>query len=241
MKLPRFEGPLDLLLFLVARKEYDILDLPMAEITDSYLAVVEAMGVENLEEAGDYLVMAATLIAIKAKLMLPRPEVEEMEEVEDPRRELIERLLLYQKTKEEAERFGHHEADMLERWETGRSPVPDSARPEPTEYLFPMTIYDLTCAIEDVLRRKESRLFHQVRLHKVSLEERMRWVFALIERLGRFGLLKQLDRDLERMVFIVTFLAVLELAKRQQVRVEQNETFSEIFLSRAHVPELQAA
>ena len=241
VKLPRFEGPLDLLLFLVARKEYDISDLPMAEITDSYLAVVEAMGVENLEDAGDYLVMAATLIAIKAKMMLPRHEDQESEEIEDPRRELAERLLLYQKTKEEAERFCQWETAMVERWEIGQPPVSSAAEPEPSEFLFPMTIYDLTCAIEDIFRRKENRKFHRVQLHKISLEERIRWVVALVERLGRFGLFKHLSPEQERMIWIVTLLAVLELTKRQQLHVEQNEPFSEVFISRAHVPELQAA
>lgn len=241
VKLPRFEGPLDLLLFLVARKEYDITDLPMAEITDSYLAVVDAMGVENLEDAGDYLLMAATLIAIKVKMMLPQPPAEESEEIEDPRRELAERLLLYQKTKDEAENFAHREATMIERWEVGHSPVPPSAEPEPSELLFPMSVYDLTRAIEDILKRKEAKLVHQVRLHKISLEERMRWIFDLLKRFERIGLFKHLGQDTERMIWVVTLLAILEMAKRQQLRVEQNEPFSEIFLSRAEVPELVAA
>lgn len=241
VKLPRFEGPLDLLLFLVARKEYDISDLPMAEITDSYLAVVEAMGVENLEDAGDYLVMAATLIAIKAKMMLPRHEEQDGEEIEDPRRELADRLLLYQRTKEEAERFAQRETEMIERWEIGRPPISPAAEPEPSEFLFPMTVYDLTCAIEDIIRRKENRKFHRVQLHKISLDERIRWVIGLVERLGRFGLLKHLSPEQERMIWIVTLLAILELTKRQQLHVEQNELFSEVYISRAHVPEMQAA
>jgi segregation and condensation protein A len=245
VKLPRFEGPMDLLLFLVARQEYDILDLPMAEITESYWAVIDSIGVENLEDAGDFLVMAATLIAIKAKMMLPRPPQTDEEEVEDPRRELAQRLLLYQKAKEEAERLAHREENMMSRWQAGKPPVPLSAEPLPDELLVPMTLYDLTRAIEGILNRREVRRFHQVRLDRVSLDERMRWVLELIKRLERYGLLRQLQTESERMIWVVTFLAVLELTKRQQIHVEQNELFSEIFVSEALIqepePELEAA
>jgi len=240
VKLPRFEGPLDLLLFLVSRQEYDIMDLPMAEITESYLAVIDSIGVENLEDAGEYLVMAATLIAIKAKMMLPRPPAAD-EEVEDPRRDLAQRLLLYQKTREEAARFADREAGMLERWEIGRSAVPPAAQPAPDEVLVPMTLYDLARALEAVLERGEERRFHQVQLDRVTIEDRMRWVLDMLRRLERFGLLRHLQDELERVIWIVTFLAVLELAKRQQLHVEQNESFSEIYLSPARVPEYQAA
>jgi segregation and condensation protein A len=241
VKLPRFEGPLDLLLFLVSRQEYDIGDLPMAEITESYLGVIDTIGVENLEDAGEYLLMAATLLSIKAKMMLPRPPQLGEEEIEDPRRELANRLLLYQKVKEEAARFGRLEDGMLERWEIGYTPVPAAAQAGADELLVPMTIYDLTRALEDILRNRESRTFHQVKLHKVSLDERMRWVVELVEQMERFGLLNLLQTERERMIWVVTLLAILELAKRQRIHVDQNEAFAEIYVSRALVPEVEAA
>jgi segregation and condensation protein A len=242
VKLPCFEGPLDLLLFLVSRQEYDIMDLPMAEITESYLAVMDSIGGENLEDAGEYLLMAATLLAIKAKMMLPRPELEESaEEIEDPRRELAQRLLLYQKAREEAERLSRYENVMLERWELGRPAKPAAAEPSPEELLLPMTLYDLTRALEDILARHEDRAAHQVQLDKISLEQRIQWVLDLLQRLERFGLLKLLQTERERMVWVVTILAVLELAKRQKLRLMQNKQFAEIHVSRATVPELQAA
>jgi segregation and condensation protein A len=242
VKLPHFEGPLDLLLFLVSRQEYDIMDLPMAEITESYLAVMDSIGQENLEDAGEYLLMAATLLAIKAKMMLPRPQFEvSAEEIEDPRRELAQRLLLYQKAKEEAERLGHYENVMLERWELGHPAKPAAAEPTPEEFLLPMTLYDLTRALEDILARHEGRAAHQVHLDRISLEQRIQWVLDLLQRIERFGLLKQLHTERERMVWVVTILAVLELAKRQKLRLAQNKQFAEIHVSRATVPELQAA
>ncbi|MBI5059117.1 segregation/condensation protein A [candidate division KSB1 bacterium] len=241
VKLPRFEGPLDLLLFLVSRQEYDISDLPMAEITESYLGVVDAIGIEDLEDAGEYLLMAATLLSIKAKLLLPRPPQLGEEEVEDPRRELANRLLLYQKVKEEAARFGRREDEMLERWEIGYTPVPAAAEPSPDEMLVPMTIYDLSRAIEELLMNRESRTFHQVKLHRISLEERMRWVVDLVAELERFGLLHTMQTERERMIWVVTLLAILELAKRQRIHVDQNEAFAEIYVSGAQVPEVEAA
>jgi segregation and condensation protein A len=241
VKLPKFEGPLDLLLFLVTKQEYDIMDLPMAEIAESYLAVIDSIGVENLEDAGEFLLMAATLISIKAKMMLPRPATEEAQEVEDPRHQLAQRLLLYQKTKEEAAELARREAEMAERTEMGRSPVPPMPEPEPDELLLPMTLYDLTRAIEDIMKRKENRRFHQVRLDKVSLDERIRWVLNLLQESSRFGFLRELQSELDRMIWVVTFLAILEMAKRQRLKVDQNEPFSEIFIIRAEVPELQAA
>jgi segregation and condensation protein A len=243
VRLPKFEGPLDLLLFLVTKQEYDIMDLPMAEITESYLAVIDTIGVENLEDAGEFLLMAATLIAIKAKMMLPRPAVETVEEVTDPRHELAQRLLLYQKTKEEATDLARREAEMAERWEMGHPAVPPSAAPAPEELLLPMTLYDLTRTIEEVIRRKDNKRVHQVRLDKVTLDERIRWVLELIKQFDRVGFVRSLSDEMERTIWVVSFLAVLELTKRQRLHVEQNELFSEIFLSRATVPEpeLQAA
>jgi len=242
VKLPCFEGPLDLLLFLVSRQEYDIMDLPMAEITESYLAVMDSIGGENLEDAGEYLLMAATLLAIKAKMMLPRPELEESaEEIEDPRRELAQRLLLYQKAREEAERLSRYENVMLERWELGRPAKPAAAEPSPEELLLPMTLYDLTRALEDILARRDDHAAHHVHLDKISLEQRIQWVLDLLQQLERFGLLKLLQTERERMVWVVTILAVLELAKRQKLRLMQNKQFAEIHVSRATVPELQAA
>jgi segregation and condensation protein A len=241
VKLPQFEGPLDLLLFLVARQEYDILDLPMAEITESYLEVIDSIGVENLEDAGEFVLMAATLLSVKAKMMLPRPKTDSEEEIEDPRRELAERLLLYQRVKEESLLFAEREAVMLERWEMVHAPLPSAARPSPDETLVPMSLYDLSRCFEEILRRKDERLVHQVKLYRVSLEARMRWVQELLSEYGRFGFVRVLQSELDRMLWVVSLLAILELAKRQLIRVEQNELFSEVYVSRATVPELEAA
>lgn len=241
VKLPRFEGPLDLLLFLVTRKEYDIMDLPMAEITESYLNVVESIGIDNLEDAGDYLLMAATLISIKARMLLPRSEEEESEEFEDPRKELVNRLLIYQSVKEEAERFAVLEDEMRERNELGRSPIPVDVEPAPFELLYPMTVYDLTRVMEELLSRPETEYTHQVELFRVTVEERIRWVLEILTRCDRFGLLKHLSGESDRIIWIASFLAILELSKRSKVCIEQNMPFSEVYIKRSESIELEAA
>jgi segregation and condensation protein A len=231
VKLPTFEGPLDLLLFLVTRKEYDIMDLPMAEITESYLAVIDSIGVDNLEDAGDYLLMAATLLSIKTKMMLPQPVGLEDDDIEDPRRELAQRLLLYAKVKEVAADLAELETDMIDRRTAGMIPVPADAAPTPDELLYPMTVYELTKAMEEILDRRNQRLFHEVSLITVTVEDRIRWIIDLLRKHDRFGLLEQLGDRTERIIWVVTLLALLEMAKQGRVNLQQNECFSEVYIS----------
>lgn len=243
VKLPRFEGPLDLLLFLVSKQEYDIMDLPMAEITESYLAVIDTIGIDNLEDAGDYLLMAATLLAIKVQMMLPRPKIEaiETEEGVDPRQELARRLLLYQKVKEEADNFSELEHKMFNRLDMTMNAVPPMPALPPEETLFPMTIYDLAKAIEDIQRRHGQITIHRVNLFRTSIQERMEWIKNLLNDLEQVELMRNLREEPNRIVWIVTLLAILDMAKMQYIHVDQNEPFTEIYITRAKKPEMQAA
>ncbi|MCB1061113.1 MAG: segregation/condensation protein A [Calditrichaeota bacterium] len=241
VKLPRFEGPLDLLLFLVTRKEYDILDLPMAEITESYLEALDSIGVDNLEDAGEYLLMAATLLSIKVRMLLPHTEAHEAIELDDPRRELVNRLQIYSRIKEAAEDLGKLEMDMYDRKPLAREAVSDETRPEGTELLFPISIYDLARAMEEILARRESKVFHEVKLLKVSVEERVQWVMTNLSRLERFALLEQLRSIPDRIVWVATLLALLELARQGKVKLDQNQPFEEIYVARPEAAEIQAA
>ncbi|MCC6476214.1 segregation/condensation protein A [bacterium] len=241
VKLPRFEGPLDLLLFLVTRKEYDILDLPMAEITETYLEALDDIGVENLEDAGDYLLMAATLLSIKAKMLLPQPPVTEEFEADDPRRDLAERLMIYARIKQASEDLGEFENRMLERRPLARMAVPESDRPVGEELLMPLSVYDLARTMEEILSRREAKIFHEVRMLKVSVDERIDWVMSLIARAKRFGLLENLRDVPDRIIWVATFLALLELAKRGIVWLDQNIPFAELYVSEPDSTEARAA
>lgn len=241
MKLPRFEGPLDLLLFLVTRKEYDILDLPMAEITESYLEALDSIGVDNLEDAGEYLLMAATLLSIKVKMLLPHTQAHEDLELDDPRRELVNRLQIYARIKEASEDLSELEANMYDRKALAREAVPQDFRPEGTELLMPLSVYDLARTMEEILARRENSVFHEVKLLKVTVEERIVWVLNSIKNLDRFGLIDQLRSIPDRIVWVATFLALLELARQGRIRVEQNEPFQEIYVARPLATDTQAA
>lgn len=241
VKLPRFEGPLDLLLFLVTRKEYDILDLPMAEITESYLEALDSIGVDNLEDAGEYLLMAATLLSIKVKMLLPHTEAHEAIELEDPRRELVNRLQIYSRIKDAAEDLGKLEMDMYDRKHLMREAVSDETRPEGTELLFPISIYELARTMEEILARRETKVFHEVKLLKVSIEERLEWVMTNLRSMERFGLLEQLRAVPDRIVWVATLLALLELARQGKIKLDQNSPFEEIYVARPEAAEIQAA
>ncbi len=241
VKLPRFEGPLDLLLFLVTRKEYDILDLPMAEITESYLGALDAIGVDNLEDAGDYLLMAATLLAIKTRMLLPHSEAHEELEMDDPRRELVNRLQIYARIKEASEDLGELEINMIDRKPLVREAVPQDARPDGLDLLMPLSVYDLARTMEEILARRETRVFHEVKLLKVSMEERIEWVLNNLRSVERFGLIEQLRLVPDRIVWVTTFLALLDLARQQRIRMEQNMPFEEIYVARPETADVQAA
>jgi segregation and condensation protein A len=242
VKLNRFEGPLDLLLFLVTKQELDILDLPIADITRQYLSVIETMGIGNLEEAGEYLVMSATLIAIKARMMLPRPEVTmEGEEIEDPRMELARRLLLYQEVKQAAETLAHREEEMKQRALRFLSALPEMEAPEPEDLLERVSLYDLSKAYDDVRRRFEQQSVHQVSLFKVTLEERIAWVLEQLQEKLRFPLGEALQLESTRLLWVISFLAILELARRREIVIDQNMPFSEIWICRASQSAVEAA
>lgn len=241
VKLPRFEGPLDLLLFLVTRKEYDILDLPMAEITSSYLEALDEIGVDNLEDAGEYLLMAATLLSIKTRMLLPHTETSEELDIDDPRRELANRLQIYARIKEAAEDLGELELNMFERRSLAREAVPDESRPEGLDLIMPLSVYELARTMEEILARREIRVFHDVKLLGVSVEERIRWVLGNLLNVSHFGLIDKLREVPDRIIWVTTFLALLDLARHNRVRLEQNQPFDEIYVFKPEAIDSQAA
>ncbi|MCB9357149.1 MAG: segregation/condensation protein A [Calditrichaeota bacterium] len=241
VKLPRFEGPLDLLLFLVTRKEYDILDLPMAEITESYLEALDNIGVDNLEDAGEYLLMAATLLSIKTRMMLPHTELHEELDIDDPRRELVNRLQIYARIKDAAADLAELELNMLDRKPLTHEAVPPESRPAGLELLMPLSVYDLARTMEEILARRETRVFHDVKLLKVTVEQRIEWVISQLTRETHFGLIEKLREVPERIVWVTTFLALLDLARQNKVKLEQNSPFDEIYVFRPEAIDSQAA
>ena len=221
--LEAFEGPLDLLLYLIKRQNLDILNIPIAEITRQYMVYVELMKVVHLDLAGEYLVMAAMLAEIKSRMLLPRP-VEEDSDEHDPRAELIRRLQEYERYKQAAE-----DIDELPR--SGRetfpcviaSPDRHSERPLPQ-----VELREILLAMADVVRRADMFAHHQVHREPLSIRERMS---QILERIGpdsfvEFTTLFTVEEG--RRGVVVSLMAVLELIKQSMIEMIQAEPFSPI-------------
>jgi len=225
VKLVRFEGPLDLLLHLIKRDEIDIYDIPIAHITQQYLNYIELMRSLDLDVAGEFLVMAATLMRIKAKMLLPLPAVGEEEEEGDPREELVQRLIEYRQYKEAAGTLKSREEDRRQLFERGMLPGADEAGPLP---LAPATLFDLLDALNRVMLRIPEHTVYDVRAEVYDVEEKMSLIARTVAELGAISFTTLMQACRARAEVIVTFIALLELVKLGQVGVTQAEPFGDI-------------
>ncbi len=225
--LEAFEGPLDLLLYLIRRQNLDVLDIPVAEITRQYVQYVELMKELRLDLAAEYLVMAAILTEIKSRLLLPRPV--ETEEEEDPRAELVRRLQEYERFKQAAQ-----ELDALPRVgrdiHPARAQVPEVARPRP---LPKVSLQELLAAFQEVLSRAERFTHHRVEREALSVRERMSQVLAGVQTGGFVEFTRLFDEREGRMGVVVTLLAVLELIRESLLELVQAEPFGPIHVKAA--------
>ena len=230
--LDAFEGPLDLLLYLIKRQNLDILEIPVAAITDQYITYVELMTELRLELAAEYLVMAAMLAEIKSRMLLPRPAADEAEE-EDPRAELIRRLQEYERFKNAAQ-----DIDALPRLDRDHFPSHAQVPPGHSRRLPPtVDLREVLLALREVLARADLYTSHRVERESLSLRERMSLV---LERLasGEFTPFTDLfPYDEGRAGVVVTFLAILELARGASLELVQAESFAPIHVRLRLVPE----
>lgn len=229
VKLEIFEGPLDLLLHLIKKDEIDIYDIPISGITNQYLKYIEFMKLLDLSIAGEFLVMAATLMHIKSKMLLPQPEIEEEIDEEDPRAELVRRLLEYKKFKEAANEL--HNRNLRQKDYYARGVTVDVDKDGEEEY-FEASIFDLITAFNKVMKEIPKTLFHEVIKDEFTVEEKMHDIFhMLVERLSvSFNELFKKARN--KTEVITTFLAILELIRLKEITVKQNKTFGDITIER---------
>jgi segregation and condensation protein A len=231
-KLPRFEGPLDLLLHLIKRDEVDIHDIPIAHITKQYLQYIELMRMLDLEVAGEFLVMAATLMRIKAKMLLPLPSTADEEEEGDPREELVQRLMEYRLYKEAAVGLGESEVVRRALHERGNPPTEDDAGPLP---LAPATLFDLLGALQRVMSRRTEQPVYSVETEGYDIEEMMSLLARTVAEEGQLRFSEVMLRARARMEIIVSFMALLELIKLGTVTCVQEANFADILI----LPRLQ--
>ena len=223
--LEAFEGPLDLLLYLIRRQNLDILDIPIAEITRQYMKYIELMKEMRLELAAEYLVMAAMLAEIKSRMLLPRPEHAEEEE-EDPRAELIRRLQEYERYKQAAD-----DLDALPR--TGRDVFEVSATPPKFDVVKPqpsVELKEVLLALKDVLVRADMFAHHQIQREALSVRERMSNILAVVKATAFTEFTQLFTVEEGRMGVVVTFLAILELIKENLLELVQTEPFAPIYV-----------
>lgn len=223
--LDAFEGPLDLLLYLIRAQNIDILDIPIAEVTRQYVEYVELMKSVRLELAADYLVMAAMLAEIKSRMLLPRQQTADAQE-EDPRAELVRRLQEYERIKQAAE-----DIDQLP--QLGREVFPVLVEiPEFSKTQDPpgVSMDELLAAMRDVLQRCKLRSHHQIKLEPISIRERMSDILQSLQP-GKALLFTDCFRLTEgRLGVVATFIAMLELLKQSLLVIVQSELFGPIYL-----------
>ena len=229
VRLELFEGPLDLLLHLIKKNEVDVRELPVAQITEQYLAYLDLLRDLNLDIAGEYLVMAATLTLIKSRMLLPSPEPEEGEEA-DPRADLVRQLLEYQRYREAAESLG--DRPLLRRDTFTREPSLEGLPPEPEGApRIKVTLWELMEAFRVVLKRAEPDPVHQVAGEAVSLRARIDTLLSTLGVARRVTFDSLFGEQPTRGYVIVTFLAVLELMKQHVVEALQEEIMGPIMIT----------
>lgn len=227
-----FEGPLDLLVYLVQRNEVDIWDIPIALITEQFLAYLQGMSPERLESAGEFLLMAATLLRIKSQMLLPRPQLEDDEEIEDPRRELVLKILEYQQFREIAEELRDRESAGrlvfprgLQEWGDELEREPGPGMPEPEDRV---SLGDLLRSFTRLIDEARRDRVHHLEPLTVTIEEKVNFVRERLRREGQTSFRDLFVAGEPRSHWIVTFVALLEMVREGEVRLRQGEMFGEI-------------
>lgn len=226
--LEAFEGPLDLLLYLIRKSNVDILDIPMAPLTSQYLAYVEAMRQHNLELAADYLLMAAMLLEIKSRMLLPRPPRQDDDEHLDPRAELVRRLVEYEQMKLAGARL-----DVLPRAERDFEWVNVFVSEIRIERLPALSLHDLQLAWLTIMKKARLTQHHRVDREELSVREHMIAILRKLEGRAFVAFESLFEPMLGPAGMVVSFLAVLELVKERLVKVSQNEAFAPIYVKLA--------
>lgn len=226
VKIPAFEGPLDLLLHLIKKSEINIYDIPISLITRQYLDYLSLMKSLNLAVAGEFLVMAATLIHIKSKTLLPLSETDEEEEEEDPRTSLVFRLLEYQRFKDAASGLESREQEWRDVFYRPASSGADG--PSDEINLVDLSLFDLLEALRGVMERAPEKKGLEIVVDELSVQDRMGAILDGLEDVESLTFTSLFDDDSTRLAMIVTFLALLELIRLKRVRIVQAELFGAI-------------
>ena len=230
IKLQVFEGPLDLLLHLIKQNQVDIYDIPIALITEQYVEYLELMTQLNLDFASEFLVMAATLIEIKSRMLLPvipDPEGQINQQTDDPREELVQRLLEYQKFKEAALALRKHEGHQAEVF----TRIEDDSTESEKDLFLDVSMFDLLEAFRRLLQEKAPEQIREITRDEILLTDKLNYILEQLEkRGGKLSFLSLTEGMNHKLELIVTFLALLELVHHRLIKLRQSRPFGQIWI-----------
>lgn len=234
IRLDIFEGPLDLLLYLVKKDHLNIYDIPIAEVTEQYMQYLNLMQLLDLNIAGEFLVMAATLMEIKSRMLLPPDETQALlQSEEDPRAELVKRLLEYEKFKEIANNLRERETEQQKVFKRSASLVDkEGLSKDNEEVYFEASIFDLIDAFSKALKEVPKELFYEVVKDEFTIEEKIHQILHLLLVRSSISISELFNRAKDKMEIIVIFLAILELIRLKEIVAYQKGLFQEILISR---------
>lgn len=230
IKLDQFEGPLDLLLFFIKRDELNIYDIPISRITSEFLEYVNLIKLMDLEVAGDFILMASTLMHIKVRMLLPR-EVDEKGEEIDPRADLIKALLEYKKYKEVAEDLNYLESNQRKLSFRGNFSHDEMVSPPEYDILLKnVSIFDLAKAFKKAIEGLKPQVVHEIKKINVSIDEQIKYVLDRIKEKGEIHFLSLVHGMKEKIRIVITFVALLELTKMERVGIKESPEFNDFVI-----------
>lgn len=229
IKLQTFEGPLDLLLYLIKKDELNIYDIPITQITDQYMKYLELMELLDLNIAGEFLVIAATLLYIKSKMLLPQDKKEELQEEEkDPRLDLVEKLLEYKRFKEAAEHLRNREKLRQDVFTRKINP----GEKDSSEVYFETSLFELISAFSKALKDIPKDIFYEVIKDEFTVDEKIHQILHILFERPKLRLSELFNKAKNNLEVVATFLAILELIKLKEIKIMQKGLFEEIQIIR---------
>jgi len=230
IKLDQFEGPLDLLLFFIKRDELNIYDIPISKITKEFLEYVNLIKLLDLEVAGDFILMASTLMHIKVRMLLPR-EVDEKGEEIDPRAELIQALLEYKRYKEMSEELSFFESNQRKINYRGNFSADEKESPPEFEVLLKnVTIFDIAKAFKKAIDNIKPEVFHEIKKTNITIDEQIAYIMDKLEKAAELSFLSLVEGMNEKIRIVITFVALLELTKMGMVGIKESPNFNDFLL-----------
>ncbi len=227
IKLNSFEGPLDLLLFFIKRDELDIYDIPISYITNEFLKYIELIKILDLEQAGDFILLASTLMHIKVRMLLPKEINEHGEEI-DPRAELVQQLLEYKRYKEMAEEFSYFETEQRKIFYRGNFNLDEKSAFDDTGLLLKnITVFDLARAFQKIMSNLKPEPVHQIKRVPVTIEEQIDFIRKKLEVDREIVFTKLVTGLKMKLQIVYTFIAMLEMVRMQLIGVKESDNFND--------------